>query len=103
MFIRTSGWFAEVIATLVGDIIYGAIAVAFIVFYCSAFLGSCSPIHCRLIVALTGVLCVLLACASGFGICYIYGWKGTELISVLPVLILGIGVDDMFVICNAID
>lgn len=78
-------------------------AVLLIVLYCSVFLGSCSPIHCRLVTALAGVMCVLLACASGFGICYIYGWKGTELISVVPVLMLGIGVDDMFVICNAID
>lgn len=86
-----------------GDIIYGAIAVTLIVIYCSMFLGSCSPMHCRFLTAITGVLCVLLACASGYGICYIYDWKGTELVSVLPVLILGIGVDDMFVICNAID
>lgn len=103
MYIKAGTWFQEVIATLTGDIIYGVISVSLIVMYCSAFLGSCSPIHCRLLVALTGVLCVLLACAAGYGICYIYGWKGTELVSVLPVLILGIGVDDMFVICNAID
>ena len=78
-------------------------AVAMIVIYCSMFLGSCSPIHCRVLVALTGVMCVLIACASGYGICYLYNWKSSELIQVLPVLMLGIGVDDMFVICNAID
>ena len=74
-----------------------------IILYCSFFLGSCSPIHCRLTVAIAGVLCVLMSCAAGFGICFIYDWKGSEIISVLPVLMLGIGVDDMFVVCNAID
>ena len=41
--------------------------------------------------------------AAGFGICYLYDWKGTELTNIIPVLVLGIGVDDMFVICNALD
>ena len=71
--------------------------------YCTLLLGSCSPIHCRFIVALAGVGCVLLSVAAGFGVCFLYDWKGTEMSGVIPILILGVGVDDMFVICNAID
>ena len=89
--------------SVLGDIMYAAIAIVLIVVYASAFLGSCSPIHCRVTVAMTGVFCVLLSCIAGFGICFIYNWKMTELTNTMPVLILGIGVDDMFVICNAID
>ena len=96
-------WFNEVLDQLLGDTTYAIIAVSLIVIYCAVFLGSFSPIHCRLVVALTGVMTVLLACLSGFGICLLYGWKITELNNVLPVLMLGIGVDDMFVICNAVD
>lgn len=71
--------------------------------YCSIFLGTCSPTHCRVLVALAGVGCVLLSVGAGFGICYLSDWKSTEMSNVIPVLMLGIGVDDMFVICNAID
>ena len=46
---------------------------------------------------------MLLSVAAGFGVCFLYDWKGTEMSGVIPILILGIGVDDMFVICNAID
>ena len=90
-------------AGLLGDIIFAAIAMLLIVTYTALFLGSCSPIHCRLTVALTGIFCVLLSCITGFGIVFLYDWKLTELSNTMPVLILGIGVDDMFVICNAID
>ena len=96
-------WFSEVAKQIEGDITYAIVSITLIVFYCAIFLGSCSPIHCRLILALTGVFCVIMACASGFGVCLIYGWKMSELSNALPVLMLGIGVDDMFVICNAID
>ena len=86
-----------------GDIKYGVIAAFLCVAYCALFLGSCSPLHCRAKVALAGIFCIILACASGFGICFIYDWKGSEMTTIVPVLMLGIGVDDMFVICNAID
>ena len=99
----TRHWFQEVIDSLLGDIKYAAAAVTMIVIYCSLFVGSFSPLHCRLVVALTGVTCVLLACMSGFGICLIYNWKMTELSNMVPVLMLGIGVDDMFVVCNSLD
>ena len=82
---------------------YAAMAMGLIVIYCSLFVGSFSPIHCRLVVALTGIFCVLTATMSGFGICLIYNWKMTELSNMVPVLMIGIGVDDMFVICNALD
>ena len=83
--------------------IWAIAAVVLIVAYCTLFMGSYSPIHCRLTVALFGIGCVLLSIAAGFGVCYLYEWRSTEMTSIIPVLVLGIGVDDMFVICNAID
>mmetsp|Transcript_37046 Transcript_37046/g.48687 ORF Transcript_37046/g.48687 Transcript_37046/m.48687 type:complete len:150 (+) Transcript_37046:187-636(+) len=40
---------------------------------------------------------------AGFGFCYIIGLKKSEIHDTLPILLLGIGVDDMFVLCNAMD
>ena len=86
-----------------GDVIYAFVAIGLIALYCSVFLGSCSPIHCRLSLALVGIFCVILSCTTGEALSYVLGWKVSDFNSVLPVLMLGIGVDDMFVICNAID
>ena len=67
------------------------------------FLGSFSPIHCRFTVALVGTFCIILAVLAGYGFCFLFGWKMTEMTNTIIILILGIGVDDMFVICNAVD
>ena len=66
-------------------------------------LGNFSPLHCRCVVALTGLLCVTLAYTSGFGLMYFLGGQTTGVHQLMPFLLIGIGVDDMFVICNAID
>ena len=66
-------------------------------------LGSCSPIHCRASATLVGVISVMLSVFAGQGMCYLIGFKFSEVHETLPILMLGIGVDDMFVICNALD
>ena len=53
--------------------------------------------------AVIGLICIFLAVQSGFGFCYIAGLKKAEVHDTLPILLLGIGVDDMFVLCNAMD
>ena len=59
--------------------------------------------HCRLVVSLMGLLSVGLAYASGFGLCYLLGGETAGVHNLMPFLLIGIGVDDMFVICNALD
>ena len=54
-------WYQQIVSMIKGDIIYAIVAFLLIVIYCSLFLGSCSPIQCRLILALVGVFCVLLS------------------------------------------
>ena len=41
--------------------------------YLIIFLGSFSPLHCRLVVALSGILSVVLSFFSGFGLLYYCG------------------------------
>ena len=47
--------------------------------------------------------CVLLSITSGYGIAFALGFKASTINNVVPFMILGIGVDDMFVIVNTID
>lgn len=66
-------------------------------------LGACSPIHMRITSAIIGLSCVLLSILAGYGISFYAGYKFSDMHGVLPFLILGLGVDDMFVIVNTID
>ena len=79
---------------------YAAFAI---VCYCALVLGSLSPIHCRLTATILGFGCVMLAVQAGFGFCGILDLRLSAVHDSLPILMLGIGVDDMFVICNALD
>ena len=96
-------WYSELLKTIIADIKYALSAVCLISTYLIIFLGSISPLHTRLTVAILGLVCVGIACAAGFGICLNSGWYFTEMTNVLPTIMLGIGVDDMFVICNSVD
>ena len=78
-------------------------ALLMIYIYCYFVLGNCSPIHMRVVSAIMGLTCVGLSIAAGYGIAFKLGYKFSELHGVLPFLILGLGVDDMFVIVNTID
>ena len=57
----------------------------------------------RVVSAIIGLSCVGLSIAAGYGFAFILGYKFSDMHGVLPFLILGLGVDDMFVIVNTID
>ena len=78
-------------------------ALVFIYFYSLFVLGSCSPVHMRVLSAVFGLCCVGLSIGSGYGLAFVAGYKFSDMHAVLPFLILGLGVDDMFVIVNTID
>lgn len=71
--------------------------------YLVVFIGSFSPIHCRMTVSFVGLVCIIISVGAGFGISAALGFERTMAHQALPILMLGIGVDDMFVICNALD
>lgn len=79
------------------------LAIFLVAIYTICVLGNCSPMHCRCVVALVGLLCIILAYTAGFGFMYIVGGESTGVHQLMPFLLLGIGVDDMFVMCNAVD
>ena len=74
-----------------------------VVTYFTAFLGNCSPIHCRVSISVMGLTCVALSVLGGRGICYYFGMLKDDMQESVPFLMLGIGIDDIFVLCNALD
>ena len=57
----------------------------------------------RVAVTFSGIVAILLATGSAYGICSMFGLFYSPLMNVLPFLLLGVGVDDMFVVINAYD
>ena len=57
----------------------------------------------RVAVTFSGIVAILLATGSAYGICSMFGLFYSPLMNVLPFLLLGVGVDDMFVVVNAYD
>ena len=66
-------------------------------------LGSCSPLHCRMLTAFVGIGTIALASYAGIGLSSILGYKSHDIHEMILILMLGLGLDDMFVICNALD
>ncbi|XP_008554169.2 patched domain-containing protein 3 isoform X1 [Microplitis demolitor] len=74
-----------------------------IVAYVIIMIGKCNPVQQRIYLSLLGVSVVGQAILSGFGVCFYLGYAYGPIHSVLPFVLLGIGVDDMFVIIQSLD
>ena len=88
---------------MIGDVIRMVTAIVLIFLYSFFVLGNCSPMHLRSMAAVIGVSCVGLSIISGYGIAAYYGYMVSKMHNMMPFLMLGLGVDDMFVIVNSID
>eukprot|EP00658_Telonema_sp_P-2_P014428 TRINITY_DN15482_c0_g12_i2.p1 TRINITY_DN15482_c0_g12~~TRINITY_DN15482_c0_g12_i2.p1 ORF type:complete len:926 (-),score=215.55 TRINITY_DN15482_c0_g12_i2:272-3049(-) len=87
-----------------GDVVLINVAVMLLLGYCMLSIGKLRRGETRFTITLIGVTSIGLAAISGIGL--VNGYAGvmyTPLHSVLSFLLLGLGVDDMFVICAAFD
>ena len=67
-------------------------------FYLCVMLGRCSLVEQRFYVSLGGMLGVVMGMAVSYSICSLLGFFYGPTHTVLPFLLLGIGIDNMFVI-----
>ena len=96
-------WEYTFIDDVIGDGILLGFAVILITTYSFFVLGNCSPVHMRGASALIGIGCVIISLLAGYGLAAFLGFYMSRMHNVLPFLMLGLGVDDMFVIVNSID
>ena len=96
-------WEYTFIDDVIGDGLLLGFAVILITTYSFFVLGNCSPVHMRGVSALIGIGCVLISLLAGYGLAALLGFYMSRMHNVLPFLMLGLGVDDMFVIVNSID
>eukprot|EP00732_Lithocolla_globosa_P001632 Lithocolla_globosa_v1_NODE_847_length_3192_cov_9.743067.p1 type:complete len:916 gc:universal NODE_847_length_3192_cov_9.743067:339-3086(+) len=84
-----------------GDVVILTSGLFLIIIYCCIMLGSFSRVYSRVGLALLGVASVGFAIISTIGLSSYFGQFYGPVHSVLPFILLGIGVDDMFVIHDA--
>ena len=96
-------WEYSFIANVFEDLKLIAISMTMVITYSLLVLGGFNPIQFRCCTALIGMGVVFLSLACGYGIAFAVGLKVSRFHDILPFMIMGIGVDDMYVIVNTID
>ncbi|GMH53979.1 hypothetical protein TrST_g11911 [Triparma strigata] len=85
-----------------GDIVLMNIGFLIIIMYLYLNLGKVGDrIGSRFALSMMSVLAIGLAIAASMGVSQLCGWPYTPVHSVLPFVLLGLGVDDSFVIMNS--
>lgn len=88
---------------ITNDLSLVQVSVMLVAVYCIVFMGGCSPIHFRSAAAGITLLCVGLSFGASNGLAFLVGGRSAGIHNLLPFLLIGIGVDDMFVISSNID
>lgn len=76
--------------------------ISLIAVYVMVMIGKCNALEQRIYLSIMGVFVVGQAILSSYGVCYYLGYSYGPIHSILPFLLLGIGVDNMFVIMQSL-
>ena len=93
----------DIFADFNADLFLVQMAFNMVAFYTAINIGGLSPIHCRCCVTSCGLCSVMLCYLAGFSMAFAFQFKESGVHSLMSFLLIGIGVDDMFVVCNSID
>jgi predicted RND superfamily exporter protein len=85
------------------DLVIIGLATIVMVVYSLIVLSSCTPVHLRIWVTLTGLATIFMSYASAFSICGLFGWQTSYLHNLLAFTLLCIGVDDMYIMSITLD
>lgn len=91
------------LSDIINDFFLILTSIGMVLLYTVVMIGSCSPIHLRIGVGFFGLLCAGTAYVFGYSVCGTFGMNTAGIHNLMPFLLIGIGVDDMFVMCNALD
>ena len=86
-----------------GDYVIMQVAMILMIGYVAATLGRFDAVRSRALLALSIVATVALALGVAFGLGGLLGWPFTQLSMMCIFVILGVGVDDMFIVVDAFE
>lgn len=94
--------FGDLIGGSIGDDLNTlATGYILILLYVCFNLGKLNSVEHRVWLSLIGIVSVVLGVVSSYGLSQLMGFMFTQMNSLLPFLMLGVGIDDMFVIMQA--
>eukprot|EP00816_Leptocylindrus_hargravesii_P001741 CAMPEP_0196806760 /NCGR_PEP_ID=MMETSP1362-20130617/6674_1 /TAXON_ID=163516 /ORGANISM="Leptocylindrus danicus, Strain CCMP1856" /LENGTH=915 /DNA_ID=CAMNT_0042180381 /DNA_START=5 /DNA_END=2752 /DNA_ORIENTATION=+ len=76
------------------------VGAAFIVMgaYCAVVLGKCHPVKSQALLGFGAVVGILMSTSAGYGLALIIGQPFTNLALILPFILVGVGLDDAFIL-----
>ena len=89
--------------TIKGDALKMPIGFMIMFIYVTVMLGKVNCVQARAMLAFSGLLCIGLAIGFTYGFCSALSLFYSPMHNLVPFLLLGIGVDDMFVIMQCFD
>ena len=90
-------------STILGDLKGLVIGYMLLIAYVQIMLGRFNCVEQRALLTVAGILGVIMGVIMSYGLCSAIGLFYSTMHSVLPFLLLGIGIDDMFVIVQCWD
>ncbi|XP_021948457.1 protein patched homolog 2 isoform X2 [Folsomia candida] len=97
-FVNSQSWMEISEATILDDGMQLAMGFIIMFFYVGIMLGKFNVVEQRPLLTIAGLSCVGLACVVSYGLCSLCFIVYGPVNKILPFLLLGIGIDDMFVI-----
>ncbi|KAG5176686.1 patched family-domain-containing protein [Tribonema minus] len=102
-------WFAErsiddeLARSISGEVYLFAITYVLMAVFAMLTLGKLDRVKGRARLGLICVTCIVISGAGAYGLCAAFGVPFTSLQQVLPFLLIGIGLDDAFIMAGALD
>jgi len=93
----------EVTAAVMSDVYLYAIGIVMMIIYLSVSVGKKSLSQSRVGLALYAIFLILYAVAASFGLCFALGISMVSITFFLVLLLVGVGVDSVFLIVNTMD
>ncbi|XP_071537135.1 NPC intracellular cholesterol transporter 1 homolog 1b-like [Panulirus ornatus] len=99
VFLKAQRSFGEISGeTIMGDVSFLTVGIMILFVYVQLMLGKFNVVENRPVLSMLGLLATVMAVGISFGLCSAFGLAYGPIHSILPLLMLGLGVDDMFVI-----
>eukprot|EP00095_Tigriopus_kingsejongensis_P012251 snap_masked-scaffold472_size162276-processed-gene-0.4 protein:Tk12251 transcript:snap_masked-scaffold472_size162276-processed-gene-0.4-mRNA-1 annotation:"hypothetical protein DAPPUDRAFT_306990" len=85
------------------DVLLFGVGFGIVFIYVQLSLGKLNLVEQRPFLSAVGIGCIALTVFTSYGLCSLMGFVFSPMHNIIPFLLLGIGIDDMFVICQSLD
>ena len=94
----------SILASSLEDVKLVSVSVVLMVIFCALALSKFSdPVHGHFLLGLGGIMTIIIGITTAFGFVMFIGFEFISFAGVIPFLVLGVGIDNIFIITNCID